>query len=94
MQAAADERAPILEQITGTEIYSRISIRVHEHRSDERKKLDALQAELGEMKLLCLEDEQQLGLSLEEKTQLDGELNQQIAREKSGHHLDRGDLPP
>ncbi|NOQ51638.1 MAG: AAA family ATPase, partial [Desulfuromonadaceae bacterium] len=30
LQAAPDERAPILEQITGTEIYSRISIRVHE----------------------------------------------------------------
>ena len=35
LQAAPDDRAPILEQITGTEIYSRISIRVHEHRSEE-----------------------------------------------------------
>jgi exonuclease SbcC len=29
LQAVPDERAPILEQITGTEIYSRMSIRVH-----------------------------------------------------------------
>ena len=30
LRAAPDERAPLLEQITGTEIYSRISIAVHE----------------------------------------------------------------
>ena len=30
LQATADERAPILEQITGTEIYSDISQKVHE----------------------------------------------------------------
>ncbi|MEW7977719.1 MAG: hypothetical protein AB2814_09895 [Candidatus Sedimenticola endophacoides] len=33
LQAAPDERAPILEQITGTEIYSRISIRVPARRA-------------------------------------------------------------
>ena len=30
LQAAPDDRAPILEQIMGMEIYSQISIRVHE----------------------------------------------------------------
>jgi exonuclease SbcC len=78
LQAAPDERAPILEQITGTEIYSRISIRVHEHRSAERKKLETLQAELAGMQLLTPEEEQQLGISLEEKTQQDMELGRQI----------------
>ncbi len=52
LQAASDERAPILEQITGTEIYSQISIRVHECRAQERKRLDTLQAELAGMQLL------------------------------------------
>ena len=80
LQAAPDERAPILEQITGTEIYSKISVRVHERRSDERKKLDSLQAELAGMQLLTPEDEQQLSVSLELKIQQDGELNQQIAQ--------------
>lgn len=79
LQAAPDERAPILEQITGTEIYSQISIRVHEHRSDERKKLDILQAELAGMQLLSPEDEQQLVTFMEQQTQLDSELNQQIS---------------
>jgi DNA repair protein SbcC/Rad50 len=80
LQAAQDERAPILEQITGTEIYSRISVRVHEHRSDERKKLDTLLAELEGMQILTPEDEQQLGISLEQKTRQDGELNRQITQ--------------
>ncbi len=79
LQAAPDERAPILEQITGTEIYSQISIRVHERRTDERKKLDMLQAELAGMQLLSPEDEQQLDTSLELKTKQDAELNEQIA---------------
>ncbi len=34
LQASPDERAPILEQITGTEIYSHISMKVHERRTE------------------------------------------------------------
>ncbi|MCK4690750.1 MAG: AAA family ATPase, partial [Desulfuromonadales bacterium] len=79
LQAAPDERAPILEQITGTEIYSQISIRVHELRSDERKKLDTLQAELVGMQLLSEEDERQLNTSLEQKILQEAELNRQVA---------------
>ena len=82
LQAAPDERAPILEQITGTGIYSRISARVHERRSEERKTLDVLQAELAGMQLLTAEDEQQLNLTLAQKSQQDSELHQQINR----HH--------
>jgi len=47
LQAAPDDRAPILEQITGTDIYSQISTRVHERRSMERKHLEALQTTLA-----------------------------------------------
>lgn len=79
LQAAPDERAPILEQITGTEIYSLISVRVHERRSEERKKLDALQAELAGMQLLTPEEEERLGTSLELKTRQDMELGQEIS---------------
>jgi len=52
LQAAADERAPILEQITGTAIYSQISMKIHERRLEERRKLDLLQAELAGLQLL------------------------------------------
>ncbi|MDU0459051.1 MAG: AAA family ATPase [Geobacteraceae bacterium] len=52
LQARPDERAPILEQITGTAIYSRISIKVHERTSEERKRLSELRAELDGIRLL------------------------------------------
>ncbi|OQX30757.1 MAG: chromosome segregation protein SMC [Candidatus Sedimenticola endophacoides] len=58
LQAAPDERAPILEQITGTEIYSRISIRVHERLRAERDRLQALQARMAGIVLLSPEREQ------------------------------------
>jgi exonuclease SbcC len=60
LTAKPDERSPILEQITGTEIYSKISIRVHEKTSEERKKLDNLQTELGMIQVLTPEEEQAL----------------------------------
>jgi len=52
LNAPADERAPILEQITGSEIYSLISIGVHERRKEERDKLDLLNAELKGIEIL------------------------------------------
>ncbi|MCY4427970.1 MAG: AAA family ATPase [Halieaceae bacterium] len=78
LQAAADERAPILEQITGTEIYSRISVRVHELRSGERGKLEEIEAELAGILLLAPEDEQQLGESLEQQIRQEAALAKQI----------------
>ncbi|HPX57058.1 MAG TPA: AAA family ATPase [Syntrophales bacterium] len=80
LQAIPDDRAPILEQITGTEIYSRISIRVHERCSEERKRLDALQAELAGMQLLAPEDEQLLAESLDGKVRQDAELTRLVAQ--------------
>ena len=60
LQARPDERAPILEQITGTEIYSRISMKVHERTSEERKKLETMRADLNGMQLLSPEEEAEL----------------------------------
>ncbi len=67
LQAAANERAPILEQITGTEIYSQISIRVHERRSDERNRLNILQAETVGILILDPEQEAEIQSSLSSK---------------------------
>lgn len=78
LQAAPDERAPILEQITGTEIYSRISIRVHEKYAAERKKLDALLALLEGIQVFGEEDEHTLKSSLSEKILLETELENQL----------------
>lgn len=67
LQAAPDDRAPILEQITGTEIYSQISIRVHELQREEREKLNLLQAETAGIVILEPEQEQEIGQALETK---------------------------
>ena len=71
LQAEPDRRAPVLEQITGTEIYSTISIKVHERQRSERTKLGLLQADsdavrlLGDDELTRLESDQALNLELE-----------------------------
>lgn len=64
LQAAPDERAPILEQITGTRIYSEISIRVHERQRDEREKLNLLEAEIAGIAILEADEEKEIALTL------------------------------
>ncbi len=80
LQATPNDRAPILEQITGTEIYSQLSIRVYEIRSTERKKLDTLQVTLEGMQLLTPESEQELMNNLDRKS---------LKKGKSIHRLNR-----
>ena len=67
LQAAPDERSPILEQITGTAIYSRISIRVHERQREERERLNLLQAETAGIVTLEPEQEKEIQQGLEAK---------------------------
>jgi exonuclease SbcC len=55
LQADPDRRAPVLEQITGTEVYSLISMRVHERHRTERAKLDLLRTETESLRLLDAE---------------------------------------
>ncbi len=74
LQAAADDRAPILEQITGTGIYSQISIRVHERQREEREKLNLLQAETAGIVVLEPEQEQEMGHVLEIRQKEEADL--------------------
>lgn len=76
--AKAGERAPILEKITGTEIYGRISMKVHEQTSDQRKKLDVLQAELGAMQLFTDEEREAKETDLKGKLSLADSLTKEI----------------
>jgi exonuclease SbcC len=78
LQASPDSRAPILEQITGTEIYSQISMKVHERRGLEREKLDLIQAELKGIRLLSDEEKEQLQLSLQEKQSQEKEVDKEV----------------
>ena len=43
LAAPADEKAALLEQITGTTLYRDISIRVHQRRTEERRRLEDLE---------------------------------------------------
>ena len=69
LNAKEEERSPILEQITGTQIYSDISIKVHQVKNEEEKKLSELSAALDGISLLSQEEVKELGLSLSELNQ-------------------------
>ena len=74
LQASPNERSPILEQITGTEIYSQISIQVHERRAAELEKCELLQAELKGIRVLGEEEERELRNRLKEKQEQESGL--------------------
>ena len=74
LQAAPDDRSPILEQITGTEIYSEISKRVHKRQRDEHGELELLQAEITGIVILSDEDEAALNQELLCKKKIEKEL--------------------
>ncbi|MBD8894386.1 AAA family ATPase [Desulfovibrio desulfuricans] len=60
LKADIEQKSKILEQITGTEIYSEISRRVHERQRDERDKLDILNAETSGIVILEPEQEKEI----------------------------------
>jgi exonuclease SbcC len=76
LQAAPDQRAPILEQITGTAIYSQISIKVHERYRAEQGQLALLKAETQGIQLLQAEQETAIQQALHQQEQ---QLEQQAA---------------
>jgi exonuclease SbcC len=67
LKASPSERAPILEQITGTEIYSKISIGVFERTKSEAKQLENLERDFKVIEILSLEDEKKNIQEYEEK---------------------------
>jgi DNA repair protein SbcC/Rad50 len=80
LRASADERAPILEQITGTAIYSDISRQVHLRHGEVRSAQQMLEAELKGMNLLSTEqeaglrmDEQRITIELKHQQQLEAD---------------------
>ena len=56
LNAEESQRAELLEELTGTEIYGQISKKVHEHHSECKKELEILEAKAGGFALLS-EDE-------------------------------------
>jgi DNA repair protein SbcC/Rad50 len=67
LKANEEEKSRILEQITGTDIYSEISKAVHERLRQEQEKLNLLGAETAGMTLLEPEEEAEIKKELDEK---------------------------
>lgn len=78
LEASGNERAPILEQMTGTEIYSRISKLVFEQQKEEKGKLDILEATLKEINLLSPEEEEDIQKEITEKEREKNELERKV----------------
>ncbi len=74
LQASSDDRGPILEQITGTEVYSEISKCVHERHREEHGKLELLRAETAGIVILSDEDEAALNQELFYKQKIEKKL--------------------
>ncbi|MDX8413390.1 MAG: AAA family ATPase [Mariprofundales bacterium] len=71
LKADDEQKSKILEQITGTKIYTEISCKVHERQRTEHEKLDLLQAEISGITILDAvqeaEIEQQLKRAMDEE---------------------------
>ncbi|MEO3989776.1 exonuclease subunit SbcC [Pseudocitrobacter cyperus] len=79
LNARPKERAELLEELTGTEIYGRISAQVFEKHKQARTELEKLQAQSSGMVLLSEEQQQSLlgslqALTLEEKSTLEQQV--------------------
>ncbi|MDX1301719.1 AAA family ATPase [Photobacterium sp.] len=70
LNADANDRAELLEELTGTEVYGLISEKVHEHFTTTRNELARLKAKADGVELLTAE---QLEALLEQQIQLSGQ---------------------
>jgi exonuclease SbcC len=80
LNASGDERSLLLEQITGTQIYSGISVRVHELRNEQRSIMARLQAELQSVSLLTPEQVDGLNTQLTALTEQSLHLARELER--------------
>ncbi|MGE6795449.1 AAA family ATPase [Psychrobacter okhotskensis] len=78
LKAKADERADILEKITGTDIYATISSHVHDKKRTEEEILSKLQYGLDGLALLDTKEESQLRADLQSHQSTQNEQQQTI----------------
>lgn len=85
--AADNERAELLEKITGTEIYASISARVHEGTESRRRAMEHMQQRLGDIGVLHADARQKL---LDEQMQLVAKIAAATAqRDEQTRQLER-----
>lgn len=78
LKADPEQKSKILEQITGTEIYSDISRRTHERLTAERNELNLLEAETAGIVLLESEKEAEAQDELETRQKLEVEFSAKL----------------
>jgi exonuclease SbcC len=80
LNAQESERAELLEELTGTDIYGLVSIKVHEHYSQAKQMLKELNAKAEGFALLSSEQKKQLELELLQCQQQQQNLEQQLTQ--------------
>jgi exonuclease SbcC len=80
LKADVEHKSRILEQITGTAIYTRISCRVHERLRDEKETLARLQAETAGIVILSAEEETSLRMEIETTERQETDLADRLAK--------------
>lgn len=80
LNADPNERAELLEELTGTEIYGLVSERVFQAHKEAKAELDGLYAHLGGVQLLTDSDKSALAQQIERLLIAETEFSQQITR--------------
>jgi len=75
LRADTEQKSALLEQITGTGIYTEISSRVHERQRSERETLKELEAEIKGIQVLSAEQESEISAELQTRQQEEQNLN-------------------
>ena len=79
LKADVEQKSKILEQITGTEIYTDISRRAHERQRNEQDKLNLLQASVSGINILDQQQELDVQLDLEKNRKDEYEITAKVA---------------
>lgn len=83
LKANVEQKSKILEQITGTQIYTEISKCVHERQRDEREKLTILEAETRGIKILTSDEETEIRENLQEKQEQETKISETLNQTKT-----------
>ncbi len=78
LNADERQRAELLEELTGTEVYGQISIKVHEHFSQAKQKLSELQVGANTFQVLTAQQKQDLQQELKQLQDNQTDIEQQI----------------
>jgi exonuclease SbcC len=83
LNADENKRAELLEELTGTEVYGQISVKVHEHHSQAKQRLNELQASVNTFQVFTLEQKQALQDELQQLQDNQIGIEQQIKTHQS-----------